>query len=592
MIQRKTGILTGEKRHWWWLVVLWWLPLGWCHAQPVKLEVNGVDSALERNVELHVEQLALSSRKDAQRQRGRIIREARKALAALGHYDARVTFTLSPPEQKRAKLTLDIEPGQPVLWQDTRVTFSGPGADDPLFSQVVQQHGPKPGDVLDHQVYENLKKELRAQSLAHGYFDYRPLRQKLLIDRTAHSARIDLELFTGERYRFGKVSFTPTGLHSKYLRRLVPFAEGDFYEESKVTELNRNLLDTGYFRTVGLNPEHERGKNGGKVLVPIRVELEDNAFNRVSVGLGYGTDTGPRVRLSWLMPMLNRKGHSLQFASSLSEPRREFTTEYKIPDGKPGTDFWSLQAGYLEEIFEDNQYRQTSSGISRQEQVWNEWTRTYFVKFKSEQGSIPGNTIKASLPSDAFFVTPGISFSRLKLDDSIRPRRGHRLGLDLELSDPWLGSDTEYVRLTGLAKWLHPLSVRQQVLLRVQAGALWSQDFRQVPVSVRFFAGGDQSVRGYDYNTLAPRNENGALVGGSKLAVGSLEYLYQFRLNWKAALFVDHGGALDESNQPVRTGVGAGVRWMSPMGMISFDVGQAIKEDLPPRIHITMGTVL
>lgn len=561
-------------------------------ADGVGLEINGVEGELARNVERHVEQLGLSDRESARRQRALVLRHARKALEALGYYDAQIDFTLSPPEQDSAEITLDITLGDPVLWQDTRVTFSGPGMDDPLFSRIVHTHGPRVGEVLNHQQYETLKKELRTQALAHGYFDVHLRRQKLLIDRSNRAARIDLELATGERYRFGKVSFTPTDLNDAALQRLVPFREGDFYEESRVTEFNRNLLDTGYFRTVGLFPRQVRASNAHDAVVPIDVELEDNAFNRVSVGLGFGTDTGPRVRMNWLMPMLNQYGHSLQFATSLSEPRREFTSEYKIPDGKPGTDFWSLQAGYLEEVFEDNRYRQISSGISRQEQVWGGWNRTYFTKFKREQGYIEGNEVQTSLPSDAFFITPGVSFSRLKIEGGMRPVRGHKLNLDLEFSDPAIGSDTEYVRLTGLAKWLTPLSERQQVLLRMQLGMLWSQEFNQVPVSARFFAGGDQSIRGFEYNSLGPRNANNGLIGGSRLAVVSGEYLLQFMPNWKAAVFVDHGGAMDDTNAPTDTGAGTGVRWLSPLGVISFDVAKSLTTEDTFRIHVTMGTVL
>jgi translocation and assembly module TamA len=164
--------------------------------------------------------------------------------------------------------------------------------------------------------------------------------------------------------------------------------------------------------------------------------------------------------------------------------------------------------------------------------------------------------------------------------------------MDLEFSDPSIGSDTEYVRVTGLAKWLLPLSERQQLLLRLQLGMIWSQDFNQVPVSARFFAGGDQSIRGYGYNTLGPRDESGALIGGSRLAVSSAEYLYRFLPNWQAALFVDHGGAMDETTESTDTGAGVGLRWLSPLGVIGFDLANAVSDDNSYRVHITMGTVL
>lgn len=592
MTWRPCQTAAGSRWHLWrGLCLLLLLAASAVQAAEVEFNITGVGRDLERNVERHLEQLGLASRQEAQQQRSLVLRSARKALQALGYYDADIRFSLSPPERSDIEITLDITPGEPVRWQDTRVTFTGPGMDDPLFQQVVQQQGPRAGDILNHQVYEDLKRELRQQALSHGYFDVAFRRQKLLIDRAERTAVIDLELATGQRFRFGPVAFSDSRLSDRALQRLIPFAPGEFYDESLMTRFNRNLLDTGYFRSVALVPTYPRGASADTAVVRLEVDLDDNEYNRVSVGAGYGTDTGPRVRLNWLLPMVNRHGHSLQFATSVSEPRREFTTEYKIPDGKPGTDFWSLQGGYLEEIFEDNQYRQNTAGLSRQELVQWDWTRTWFTRFKREQGSIEG-VPDESRPSDAFFITPGISFSRLVTDGGIRPTSGHKLVVDLEFSDPAMGSDTEYVRLTGLAKWLLPMTERQQLLLRLQLGMIWSQDFNQVPVSTRFFAGGDQSIRGYGYNTLGPRDDSDALVGGSRLMVSSAEYLYRFLPNWQAALFVDHGGAMDETTESTDTGAGIGLRWLSPLGVIGFDLANAVSDDNSYRVHITMGAVL
>lgn len=593
LLSGTAGQITGARlgRHRWLILLLWLCPV-LAMAQSVSLTIEGINGDLARNVERHVTQLDLTDRESVRRQRALVLRSARRALEALGYYDSVIQLDLSPPERKRVELKLTIQRGEPVRWRNTTVKFIGPGSEDPLLTDVVRQHAPQKNKVLNHEQYENLKKELRTRALSYGYFDASLSRHKLLIDRTERAADLDLEFVTGERYRFGEVHFTESALSDKSLQRLIPFRQGDYYDEAKVTEFNRNLLDSGYFRSVGLFPRHERAEDASDAVVPIDVELDDNAFNRVSVGLGYGTDTGPRVRLSWLMPRLNRRGHSLQFATSVSEPRQEFTSEYKIPDGKPGTDFWLLQAGYLEETFEDNQYRQVSAGISRQQQVWGDWIRTLSVKLKREVGQIEGSEVSASVPDDAFYITPGIGISRVVQDHQVRPRKGYRLSLDMEFSDPSLGSDTEYVRIMGLAKWLLPFSERQQLLLRLQVGALWSQDFERVPVSARFFAGGDQSIRGYDYNSLGPRDADDALIGGSRLLVSSVEYLYQFRPNWKAALFVDHGGAMDETTESTDTGAGFGVRWMSPLGMISLDLANAVSADERWSVHVTMGAAL
>lgn len=561
-------------------------------ADTLDILIEGVDDAVEKNVERHIERMAISTGADGRRQLPLIRRSARNALEALGYYEADVRVTVDGDDDD-ADIRVQITPGEPVRWGDTAVKLDGAGATDPLFLAVLTRLSPTAGNPLNHDQYETLKKQLRLTAMNNGYFDADFRRQRLLVDRARHRADLDLEFDTGVRYRFGAVSFGPSRVKDKALQRYVPFRPGEPYEESKMTELNRNLLDSGYFQSVSLSPQRASAPAGEDPVVPVQVDLQDNEHNRVSVGLGYGTDTGPRVRLSWLKPLINTRGHSLQLDTSLSEPKRETTAQYKIPDGKPGVEFWLVQAGYLEEKFEDNEYSLLSYGVSRQQQVWGDWQRTLFTNFKHENGFVEGEYVE-NRASDSFYMAPGISFSRVQADGGLQPVRGYKLSVDLEFSDPWIGSDTEYVRVLGQAKYLFSLSERQQILLRSQAGMIWSDDFSQVPVSVRFYAGGDQSIRGFDYNTLSPIDAGDALVGGSRLLLGSAEYLFRVLPHWQAATFVDHGGALDETNHPLYTGAGVGVRWLSPVGNLSFDVAQALngEREGKVRIHITMGTVL
>lgn len=562
------------------------------NTDPLQIKVEGVETAVARNVRRHIERLGIRSGTEARRQLALIRRSARVGLEALGYYEAEIDVSVDGDDDS-GTVRVQVRPGEPVRWRNTAVQLSGAGAADPLILDVLARYSPKADTPLQHDQYEILKKQLRLTAMNNGYFDADFRRQRLLVDRAGRAADVDLQFDTGERYRFGAVSFGKSRLKDKKLQRFVPFRPGDPYEEAKMTQLNRNLLDSGYFQSVSLNPQRGSAQAGGEAVVPVQVDLQDNQHNRVSVGLGYGTDTGPRIKLGWLKPLLNTRGHSLQLASSLSEPKRETTAQYKIPDGKPGLDFWLLQAGYLEEKFEDNEYSLLSYGVSRQQQVWGNWQRTLFTNVKHENGFVDGEFVEQR-PSDAFYLAPGISFSHVTADGGLHPERGHKFSVDLEFSDPAIGSDTEYVRLQGLAKFLFPLSERQQLLLRSQAGMIWSGDFTQVPVSVRYYAGGDQSIRGYDYNSLSPIDANDALVGGSRLLLGSAEYLYRVLPEWQAALFVDHGGALDESNQPIYTGIGTGVRWLSPVGNLSLDVAQAQNGETEGkfRVHFTMGTVL
>src|SRR5690606_31790200 len=195
-----------------------------------------------------------------------------------------------------------------------------------------------------------LKSRLRVNSVSHGYFDARFTEQRLAIDRDRKTADVHLTFDTGQRYRLGDVSFSETQLSDERLRQLVQFDPGVPYSEARINQLNKRLLDSRYFASISVRPMRT---DNAEEPIPVEVQLRDNEPNRVSVGLGYGTETGVLLRLNWDKPLITENGHSLTSALVLSETRNELLAEYRIPEDDPIDDYWMLQAGYLEERFDD-----------------------------------------------------------------------------------------------------------------------------------------------------------------------------------------------------------------------------------------------
>jgi translocation and assembly module TamA len=190
------------------------------------------------------------------------------------------------------------------------------------------------------------------------------------------------------------------------------------------------------------------------------------------------------------------------------------------------------------------------------------------------------------------FFIPGFTLSQLSADDILFPRRGYTWSADLR-GAPGLISDTTYARLELAGKRVYPLGERGRLLLRSQLGAMSVEDFTRLPATERFFTGGDQSVRGYDFQTLAPEDDSGEVVGGQYLAVGSIELDYLFVGNFGAAVFVDSGNATDDFLPSLKTGAGIGFRWRSPVGMLRIDIAHPFDHpDDDYRLHITIGPAL
>ena len=114
-----------------------------------------------------------------------------------------------------------------------------------------------------------------------------------------------------------------------------------------------------------------------------------------------------------------------------------------------------------------------------------------------------------------------------------------------------------------------------------------------MPSSLRFFAGGDQSIRGFGYQTISPVDETGQLTGARYLSVGSLEYAHPVAEKWRLASFVDTGTATNDYRDPLKVGSGFGVRWISPLGPIRFDLAFGVSETkIPWRLHFGLGAEL
>jgi translocation and assembly module TamA len=191
---------------------------------------------------------------------------------------------------------------------------------------------------------------------------------------------------------------------------------------------------------------------------------------------------------------------------------------------------------------------------------------------------------------------PNIGLTYAKADDRIYTTHGQKIQLNLRGAQKGLGSNTSFLQgqLNGI--FIRQLTERGRIILRGEVGmttipSFLEGEFDQLPPSIRFFAGGDHSVRGYDYKSLGPKNVEGDVIGGKNLLAGSVEYEHRLFDKWGVAAFYDVGNAFDGVSAPLKHGAGVGVRWLSPVGAVRIDVAVALSEEdsYPLRLHITVG---
>jgi translocation and assembly module TamA len=187
---------------------------------------------------------------------------------------------------------------------------------------------------------------------------------------------------------------------------------------------------------------------------------------------------------------------------------------------------------------------------------------------------------------------PGMNWTRTVADDRLYPRKGYRLSFLTRGALQQVVSDTSFLQLIGSGKGVLQFTDDWRAISRVNAGVSIMNDFDELPASVRFFAGGDSSIRGYAYKSLGPK-EDGDVVGGKNLLVGSLELERRLTAKWGVSAFVDSGNAFDRFHVDPKTGAGVGVRWRSPVGPVRLYLAHPFaKHGELFRVHFVMGPEL
>jgi translocation and assembly module TamA len=535
-------------------------------AEGVKVEVvvDGLSGEMKRNV-LSSMMLANAasggrmSEGEARRLTARAPREIEKALQPFGYYRPVIKNQLDARGDSW-KARFNVEPGPPLLVSSVDVKVTGPGADLPRFKQVVRDFPLKPGGRLEHAPYETLKSGLSQAAAQNGYLDAAFVKRRIEVDLEADTARVEVHFETGPRYFFGPVRFHQTILDSAFVWDFVKFRTGDPFSMDSLIAMQRALGASPYFSRVEVEPLRDQAKD---LVVPIDVRLEPAKALRYTLGGGYGTDTGVQGEATLEFRQLNKMGHRAKLRVLISELRDEVSTQYQQPRAFGRQQLLTYSVGLQDEETDAQRTRGGSLGMSLTRE--RKWQESYGVYFQRQQFTVGVDTGRP----DLFF--PELSWTHLRSDDRLEPRSGHRVRLLMRLSSERVLSDVAFGQFSVETKGIWSPAKRDRILARADVGATVSHNFHALPPSIRYFAGGAQSVRAYGYQDLGPHDANGEPVGGKRLEFGSFEYEHRLFGSWGLAGFYDIGNATEHFGDHLESGAGAGLRWFSPVGMVRLD---------------------
>ena len=550
------------------------------------VKVEGLEGEVLDNVNVMLMPVKENSITEVrQTYRAQVDRAIRRAVEALGYYQTTIQYNWKEPKDKDpALLVAKVHLGEPARIEGTSFSVEGEGKDDEVFTELRKKL-PKKGTQLNHGEYESFKASIERTAIRHGYFDGDFVTKELGVDAVKNQAFWTFDYDSKTRYRFGDIKFSGSQIREPILVNLLPFKEGKPYTSDDISELNRRLSATGWFNSVVVSPDIFKGRASADKTLPVYAHVTPKKENAVETGLGYSTDVGPRASVTWRKPWMNDSGHSLEASTELSALDQLADVSYKIPLEESALEkYWLVQGGVKTEDLNDTKSNSVSAMVSRHWAPYEGWQRDVHLRWSVDdfdQGETSDRTM---------LIYPGVSFSKTTTVGGLMPTWGFSQRYTLDWSNTMWGSDVDFVVLEAQHALVKAFADRHRIVLRSRIGWIETNDFDKVPPDLRFFAGGDRSVRGYKYESISPEDENGDLTGAEKLITASVEYQYRVTGDWWGAVFFDIGQAVhDFDDQDLKKGVGVGVRWNSPLGPIKLDIATPVGDPSESGVQFYIG---
>lgn len=525
------------------------------------------------------------------------------ALQSLGFYKADINVVVN---KEPWQLILTIELNKPTLIDNIDVTITGEAKDDPTFIRLMDNKNIQQGDKLHHGKYEALKSNLLSLALQRGYFNGVLINSNITIKENFDYADIKITYDSGPRYQFGDIIFNDFEIDTALLLSLTSFKKGTFYNTNDFHKLQHQLQSTQYFGNVYVvHAEKIQDKENHQYTIPIDVSLTPAKSHQFDFGIGYSTDTQFRLSTGWRTPLINRHGHfqETKIEYSALNPTGNFI--YSIPLSHPTDDILQFKVTVENDDFADLTTKIYSVQLGRVTSK-NNWNRQVYTRLHQEAWQYEldetAPNIDWSSKDNVQYLIPGVTWSKtIRSGSPLDPSEGFRQTYNIEGAHLKAGSDNSFFRIHGRWNYITTLKTNHRLVTRAELGAIYIDRDAQLAPSLRFYAGGDQSIRGFAYQSIGstipsssdPNIAVPVTVGGTRLMVASIEYQYYLNNKWRLALFSDGGSVTNKGELNPVYSVGSGIHYLSPVGAVKFDFAYGVDDNNKGwRIHINLGAEL
>lgn len=554
---------------------------------PVTFYLTGVDRYdVKTNILLYLNELPVISKQRARLYSREIIEKIQQASHAYGYYHTKVELEYpKKDDEKDLQIKVKVDLGKPLFVRNCDISVIGDGAEYQSFSKIIKSSGIRSYSILDHGKYKKLKEDLKTRALELGLFDAKFSISRIIVYEEQNAADIEILFDTGSRYMFGSLEANDeTKELMKPSSPLFKLYDGTNFSSKAVNDYISAMSQTNYYRSIDIRPLAEKKQNNK---VPVYIDLQRQTNNLFRVGAGYSTDENFRGILGWDKPLINEKGHSFSSFIRASSVKIDAQAVYKIPRTDPNLDYYYIKLAQTHTDYNDTLSDLSHASIHYVAKKTGSIIRDYYLSAEYED-------YKQGIDKDyVVSVMPGILLSKRSSTGGLVPKTGYSISLDTKFSSK-IVSDYNFVHSELNIKGVFSLfESRNRILYRFTQGGNFGSDAIKAPASLRFFAGGDQNLRGFSYKSQSNR-EAGLLSGSRYITSGSVEYNFPIPFeNMLGAVFLDSAVYTNDYKEikPLY-GPGIGLRYTTSYGVLKVDVAYGIdnhRKENNLKLHLTFG---
>lgn len=537
----------------------------------------------------------------------------RELIGTLGYFSPTVTVELTdtPEEEAPRKVVVKVDPGPPTIIEKSDVRFTGVNASDELGTsqrlQIEETWPLQAGEQFSQSAWSSAKsgglKELQKRRYPLARIDT----SLADVDADTNKAQVSVSYAPGPAYTFGPLQIDGAERYDPVrTARIARLPEGQEYDLQSMLDAQQRLVSSGYYDSVFLSladspqqaateaeRDEQRKSQGAAITSPVIAKVREAKLQKWVFGVGLSTDTGPRLSIDHTynkVPGLNWRA-----VSKLQLDRKNPLISTQLV-GLPGEDLWRwFASGKLERAPAGDFYTNSAQMRFGRSKAEDRIERNMYLQYDYAK------TQGAGAPPGASSLLANYGWTARYFDNNLLPTSGFGLALEAGAGTTLTPQRSPFGRLTGRWLSLIPLGERDEetrrrsrLQIKAGVGAVMAKKDVDLPTTIMFLTGGDNTVRGYGYQSIGARTDNGRVIAGRYLAMGSVEWQRPITIkgntqDFEHAVFIDAGTVGDDINRLyTRVGFGTGIRWKSPVGPIQADLAWGAQEQ-QLRLHLRLG---